>query len=236
MGRYRAMRVLARLIVASIAALPVLVQAQPPATLPAPAAAAPVRQPVMDFDIPRQPLHQALQRYSRVTGRSLLYDSKVVRGRMSSLVRGRYGAQDALRLLIAGTGMTARYTSNDAFVLVPEPRRAGPGSAPETAGALAASARQRYYAQVQRRVLAALCADRRTRPGNYRLALRFHIDGAHAITQLEVHAAGRPELETSVRTRLTGLALGSAPPGQLGQPLTLLVQPSANPGGECDAL
>ena len=231
MGRCRAPRVLARLIVACAAAMPVLSQAQPPVVAPE------ARQSAIEFDIPRQPLHAALQQYSLITGRSLLYDGKTVRGRMSSPVRGRYRAQDALRLLIAGTGMTARYTSDDAFVLVPEASQTSQyGSVAKSAEMLATESRQRYYAQVQRRVLTALCANHRTRPGVYRLALRFHIDAANAISQLEVHAADRPELEAAARAALAGLPLGARPPDSLRQPLTLLVLPSANPDGGCGAL
>src|SRR3546814_20480081 len=45
---------------------------------------------LISFDLPRMPLHDALQRYSSVTGRSVLYDARQVSGRQSSPLNGRF--------------------------------------------------------------------------------------------------------------------------------------------------
>ncbi|ARP95377.1 STN domain-containing protein [Bordetella genomosp. 13] len=225
MARYRATRVLARLTVAGAAvAMPAVSKAQPAIPQPAP----------IEFNIPSLALHEALQRYSRATGLSLLYDGELVRGKMSPALHGRHTAPRALARLIEGTGMTARYTSHDALVLVPDDRAA------PTPGALPApgpeTLRRRYYAHVQRQVLQALCRDPATRPGGYRTALRFRIDDAHAVAQLEVHAQDRPELEQQIRQRLSGLSLDAPPPAGVAQPLTLVVLPAPRGGsGSCDA-
>lgn len=194
--------------------------------------AAAAGSPVLrQFDIPAQPLHEALQTYSLVTGRSLLYDSDAVAGHVSSNVSGRYTAQDALRLMIAGTALTARYTSNEAFVLVPVPAGAhdGVGAAvPVTADA--AVLRERYFSYLQTRVVKALCGDPATEPGPYRMALRFRIDAANSIRQLQIHGSGQPTLAQRVRGLLEGLDLVQAPPAQLRQPITMLVMPSSGSG------
>ncbi|WP_447774083.1 STN domain-containing protein [Variovorax boronicumulans] len=184
------------------------------------------------FNIPGQPLHDALQHYSAITARSLLYDSSTVETRVSAPVSGLYTAQEALLQLLAGSGMAARYTSQQAFLLVPAAPDSGeaePGSEPVPAEVQAL--RQRYFARMQTRVMDALCVDPRTVPGGYRLALRFRIDGANTVQQLEVHASEGAGLASRVRSRLAGLDLGAMPPMQLKQPVTLLVLPV--PGSAC---
>ncbi|MBN8752873.1 MULTISPECIES: STN domain-containing protein [Variovorax] len=184
------------------------------------------------FDIRAQPLHEALQQYSAATGRSLLYDSSSVADLVSAPLNGFYTPQEALRQLIAGTGMEAQYTSRDAFMLVPmTPEQAQAASATATAPPAPSEAdaqRQRYLARMQARITQALCGDAATAPGAVRLALRFRIDRANTIRQLEVHAQeGHAGMEAKLRLRLAGLDLGAAPPAQLGQPVTMLVLPGS---------
>jgi hypothetical protein len=221
--------------------------AQPvPASAAAESGAAGIVSPIASpsgpirFDIPSQPLHEALQQYSSVTGRSLLYDSKAVLGRTSAPLIGLYTPQDALQLLIAGSGMTARYTSAEAFMLVPqaaEPVAATPQESIATPEADLPGgdqlAREHYFGWMQARMMEALCADPATAPGSYRLALRFRIDAGNAVRQLEIHATGHPGLAARVRRRLDGLDLGAAPPPppQLQQPVTLLILPTT--GAAC---
>jgi len=183
------------------------------------------------FDIPAQPLHEALQTYSRVTSRSLLYDSEAVAGYVSSKVSGLYISQDALRLMIAGTALTARYTSDEAFVLVSMP--GGGNDLPDAARPVIstdAALRERYFSYLQMRVVEVLCGDPATVPGPYRLALRFRIDAANSIRQLQIHSSGQPTLAQRVRAMIEGLELTQAPPAQLHQPITMLVMPDSGSG------
>jgi hypothetical protein len=62
----------------------------------------------------------------------------------SAPISGRYTPQEALRLLLAGTGMTVRYTSAEAFMLVAEtPEQTPP---PESDPQVDAErARERYF-------------------------------------------------------------------------------------------
>lgn len=63
------------------------------------------------FDIPAQDLTPALIAFTEVTGIQLFFDSSLARGRQSPGVTGRLPAEEALRRLLSGTGMTYRFTN-----------------------------------------------------------------------------------------------------------------------------
>lgn len=74
------------------------------------------------FQIEGGSLRDALTAYARVTRRQLLYPSSLVEGRTVPPLRGRFSADEALRRLLAGTGITFRRAGN-AYVLVAPTRR-----------------------------------------------------------------------------------------------------------------
>ncbi len=181
---------------------------------------------LMLFDLPRMALHDALQQYSSITGRSVLYDASQVAGRKSSPVVGRFTVDAALQALISSSGMQTRFASHDAFMLVPiSARKASPAARPASPTAYPI-----FYGQLQARVTRSLCTDATLESGNYRLALRFRVNAAQAIEQLQVHATGRPELEPRIHARLDGLPVGALPPRGLSQPILLLIQPQSATG------
>ena len=93
-------------------ALPVLPEPQTPGTRAEPRS--------FFFDIPAQPLADALQRYAMMSGRPALFSSAQVAGLTSSPVRGDYPADTALENLLAGTGLVAQHARSgpaEAFVL-----------------------------------------------------------------------------------------------------------------------
>jgi len=181
------------------------------------------------FDLPRQPLHVALQRYSSLTGRSVLYDAGEVAGRRSTPVHGVFSADEALRLLVRGSGMQAHFAASDAFILVPEEGRRAALRAPT---GVSPHTHPRFYGLVQASVTRALCANPGLAMGSYRLALRFHVNAARAIEQVQVHATGHGELEAEIHRRLEGLPLGMRPPVALNRPIILLIEPGDG-RGEC---
>lgn len=71
----------------------------------------------MTLHIPAQDLAHALDQYSHATGVAVLVDSQLSRGRRSLAVDGEYTAADALRRLLGGSGLMARYARDDAFTL-----------------------------------------------------------------------------------------------------------------------
>ncbi len=181
----------------------------------------------LSFDLVRMPLHEALQQYSGLTGRSVIYDSGRISGRYSSALQGRYTPDDALRRLIAGSGMETRHTTTEAvsLVFVPPPTQTGrfaivPSTVPK-------ASRERYYGRLQAQLRRLLCADPTLDTGHYRLALQFRIaEKPPAVDVLHVIAAGRPELESRIRAALQGQPL-DAPPLGFGQPVTLLLTAEA---------
>jgi len=148
---------------------------------------------------------------------------------MSPGARGEFTPEDALRRLLAGTGLRERYTSDKAFTLMPsvDANRdvTGAASVPaveERADSVVAS----YGAALQTAVEAALCRTPLTRPGEYRLALQVWVDGSGEVHRLRLlGSTGRAERDQAVESVLGGLRVDPPPPG-LAQPLTLLLLPA----------
>jgi hypothetical protein len=182
---------------------------------------APTPVAVYVFDWPRQSLHDALQRYSQLTGDSMLYDSGQTAGKMAPPLAGRFTAREALTRLLAGTDLQARYTAPQAVLLMPR-ALTRPAPVPPASPAV----RQQYYGQLQRTVLAALCARPALRTGEYRVALRVGLDGSNVLSDVQAHATGHPDMEPALRKALSGLPIAPPPPG-FGSPATLLITPEA---------
>src|SRR5262249_40095830 len=88
------------------------------------------RQPApILFDILAQPLETALDAYGAASGVQVLYRTSLTAGRRSARVRGILMPEAALNALLAGTGLTARYTTDDSFTLVPQPAALSPTKA-----------------------------------------------------------------------------------------------------------
>ncbi len=73
---------------------------------------------VQHFDIPAQDLGGALRAFARVSGVQVIFDGKAVRGKRSEALRSRAGAEEALRELLRGTGLTYR-RNGKIFVVSP---------------------------------------------------------------------------------------------------------------------
>ncbi|MFD1786189.1 TonB-dependent receptor domain-containing protein [Sphingomonas floccifaciens] len=85
------------------------------ALTPAPAAA---QAREVTVRIAPSPLGEAVTRFIAQTGRSVLYPSALVAGKRSRGVRGTFSADEALSLLLDGTGIGYRRTSAGAYALV----------------------------------------------------------------------------------------------------------------------
>jgi iron complex outermembrane receptor protein len=88
------------------------------------------------FDLPSEPLADALRDYGKAADRQLIFAPELVRGRAAPAVRGRYTAPKALDLLLAGTELTWKSAPSGGIMIV---RRvdAGPPAPAATANALA---------------------------------------------------------------------------------------------------
>lgn len=79
------------------------------------------------FDIPAQPLSQALMAFGRQSGMQIAVDSSAVAGKTSVPVAGSMTADQALRQLLSGSGLTYQFTSANAVTVAGAPA-AGLGS------------------------------------------------------------------------------------------------------------
>lgn len=82
-----------------------------------------VAQPTtpLAIDIPAQPLAAALARFAEQSGLKLLYAAELVAGKAAPGLQGQYTTADALRRLLAGTGLRARAIEDGAISIEAAP-------------------------------------------------------------------------------------------------------------------
>jgi iron complex outermembrane receptor protein len=90
--------------------MPLLGQVQPP-----PASG------LRTFDIPAQPLASALNAFGRQAGLQASVDAAIVRGVQAPAVSGTMTPEQALRILLSGTGIQARFTADGGVMLTKAP-------------------------------------------------------------------------------------------------------------------
>lgn len=172
------------------------------------------------FDIPAQSLASALEAYSTLTRREVLYNGKLAIGRESTGVKGIFTPETALQMLLEGTGLSPRYMAADAFVLAPsilDPRLVNTASPAAVAG---------YYGRIQAGFKHAFCANSRTQPGAYRVAVSFWIGSSGTVSRVELlGSTGDPDLDATIERTTRGLVVGAPPPHGFGQPVTIMVAP-----------
>ena len=100
-------------------ALTLACAAAPSTTSAAPAAV------VRTFDIPARDLADALRAFGDVSDTQILFSKRLVAGRRSPAVQGRFSDDEALRRLLADTGLTWRRTAAN-VILVTEAKAASP--------------------------------------------------------------------------------------------------------------
>ncbi len=189
------------------------------------------------FDVPAQPLSDALGAYGHIAGRMVIAPSRYVNGLMSAPVSGDYSPREALQRLLAGTGLQASFANADEAIIMPLPQ-APQSVEPQTSLAVTASAidggtaggdYSAYAATVQTRVTEALCASPLTRPGSYRLVAQLLLADTGAIKASRILAStGLPERDVAIERVMAALVLDSAPPASLPEPVTILLRPQGN--------
>lgn len=73
---------------------------------------------ILDFAIAAQPLDEALAAYGTISGVQLIYDSHATRRLRATPITGRYDRVEALRQLLAGTGLVPQFTAQRSATLV----------------------------------------------------------------------------------------------------------------------
>ncbi|MEW6436326.1 MAG: STN domain-containing protein [Pseudomonadota bacterium] len=172
------------------------------------------------FNIPAQSLTSALETYSILTRREILYDAKLVINRRSTAVVGVYTPQTALRMMLEGSGLAPGDMANNALmleqVLAPLPRQLESNTAPPATVV-------QYYGRIQSRLKAAFCRDRGIQPGAYHVAVSFWIGADGLVSEVELlGSTGEAARDLMIDHTLRTLVIGSPPPG-FAQPVTLVV-------------
>src|ERR1700722_11491852 len=76
------------------------------------------------FDIPKEPLSQALREYARVSGQQIIFTDDLVAGKTASPLHGSYAPDEALSRLLAGTSLVAERSTNGALMVKPKKEQA----------------------------------------------------------------------------------------------------------------
>jgi TonB family protein len=184
------------------------------------------------FDIAAQALRSALDAFGGLTGLGVLVDSDLTQ-RITTAVHGEYAPQEALRKMLAGTGLQARYISGDTLTIQPapgEPAAGGRGrftAATDIPGIMAGGIDYRpYIALVQTRIKQALCRSARTRPGRYRLLVQFWISASGGLQRARlIGSTGDDARDAAVGQVIRDLKV-DPPPVSMAQPLVMLLEPS----------
>jgi iron complex outermembrane recepter protein len=74
-------------------------------------------QAQQQFNIPAQPLADALTEFGRQSGLRVTVDAALVRGLSSPAVSGAMAPEDALRQLLNGTGLAGRFAESDLIII-----------------------------------------------------------------------------------------------------------------------
>ena len=70
-----------------------------------------------EFDIPAQPLPDALKVFSQQSGLQFMFLTETIQNRQSTPVAGELPAVDALRRMLKGTGLEFEFTSEDTVTI-----------------------------------------------------------------------------------------------------------------------
>ena len=177
------------------------------------------------LNLPAQDLEHALQAYSRATGMAVLVDRELTRGRRSIGVRGRFTAQEALAMLLTGSGLMARYARSDAFTL--QAPQVSPPTTPRGAAARSAARINNSYATaLQHAIETSLCRSPLTRPGSFRALVQIWVnpDGVIEHSRL-VSSTGDEQRDEALVRSLSAARVERPAPSSLRQPVTLLLMP-----------
>lgn len=184
------------------------------------------------FDIEAQALATALRAFSEASGTAVLFDDALVAERQTQGFRGEASPRDALRSLLVGTGLEARFSSMNAFTVTLQTLpAAGTEPAPEVQPR-AALPDTREAGILQAAIERALCARAATRPGSFRLAMQLWIDAAGGVAKAAALAPSEnPARDDEVLSAVRGVRV----PGDFHRfsPVTILLAPNGGRNDPC---
>jgi hypothetical protein len=174
-----------------------------------------------NFNMPAQPLSESLQAFSVTTGIEILVDARNTAGRQAPAIKGAMDVRDALDFLIAGSNLVAQQFGPQTITLMVAP----------TSNGVVRGNNLPYYADIQRAVQQRLCADERTAPGHYRLALKLWVGrSGRVLRSTRLDTTGDESLDALVDAAMQDIAIGRAPPPDLSQPVAIVI--AQRPGAE----
>lgn len=177
----------------------------------------------IEFAIAAQPLVSALRHYGDMTGREAIYDASLATGRTAGQVRGLLAPAEALERLLAGTGLSARFVADGAFILSMTPPAIG---APTTI--IQSPEHRRYYALIQENLLDALCRLGSARPSHYRIVGVFRIGASGAVENARrIGSTGTADADQQIDATLRSVRFSEPPPAGFAQPVRILIVPDA---------
>ncbi len=193
------------------------------------------KAPSIAFDIAPQPLEAALDAYSSASNVQVLYETSLTSGHSSARLRGLFTPEAALRTLLAGTGLTAWYTTEDSYTLVRQ-QDASSSDAGHAGKPPAEIGRYGHFlGLVQMGLVDRLCQSPLTRPGQYRIALRFRIGPSGGVAQTTLlNSTGDSERDAEIIAAVEAVMVDEAPPSKMPQPITMVIAPRLpNVTGDC---
>jgi TonB family protein len=209
---------------------------------PARAAEPPAPSGLVDFDIPAEPLAQAIEQFAAATGVQVLYDRPVGAHLTSPGVHGRMTNAQALQQLIAGAGLTARFSTPGDVVLEPVGSAAAAGASttapPANLPSLAlpplrvtapfelemtdddGAAVRLYASLVRNNVHQALMQTPKLSREEFDASLDLWVSANGVVRSVRLQASsGHAERDALIQAAIEGLALDAPPPPGLPQPI-----------------
>lgn len=193
----------------------------------------PQEEQTVTFALSPQPLAAALAAFSAQTGYSVLVASELAADRRAAGVYGELEPREALRRLLTGSGLVARYSGGNAFSLTP-----GGKSEPIAAGSeQPALTNLPFGAVLQVSLTRALCRAQPEVFGRYRVGLQLWINEDGRVVDVRLlGSSGDEHRDVELMAELRDLVLDAPPPPVLAQPVTILLTPRPDPAGDCRRL
>lgn len=193
----------------------------------------------ISFSIPAQPLVSAMEAFGESTKAQIVYDAALVAGRQSPGVTGAHSPDEALKLLLAGTGLTGGYQGSNTVFLVLQPSELPSAQTaaymPDQHHALALDTLrveatptseffyQSYVLLVESEIKQALQFKDESvkRP----LRIKVWVDANGTIRQSALFvSSGNQQTDAYVLKRVQGLALQSPPPAGFPNPVHIRIR------------
>jgi hypothetical protein len=200
----------------------------------------------MAFDIPAQPLPNALHAYGRKVGVQVLYDSRSAAGHQSVAIQGGFAPDEALRRLLGNTDLEIRHARADAITLVaptlvePDVPPVDPLSDADLSlgelrvrdAAAQTNDLERFadYSEIVRsEIQRALLRNPRSATGNYRATLDLWIDSTRTIRKAALASpTGDDARDIAITATLQGLTISRPTPVDAPQPIRAVVAVSTS--------